>query len=134
MSSKFIGASDLILMPSIVDILGITDIYKIIAENASSCIVGMSMNYYMNAIESKYKNKNKNKFTIGITMFGITTPCVEFIKEKLYNKYGKNNIDILIFHATGTGGKCMEYLIDNKLINGVIDITTTEIADYICGG
>merc|ERR550539_2283528 len=66
-------------------------------------------------------------------MFGITTQSAELIKEKLYSKYG-DNVNVLMFHATGTGGKCMEYLIENGYIDGVIDLTTTEVADFVAGG
>lgn len=125
MGAEYIGHSDLILMPSIVDISGVSDIYKIIASNAASAIIGMSQSYTLTEIEKSFMNQQSVGFTVGITMFGITTKCVEAVKSELHKLYG-SNVTVLIFHATGTGGKCMEYLVENGFIDAVIDITTTE--------
>ena len=76
---------------------------------------------------------NQKCFTVAITMFGITTPCVSYIQHKLTDKYG-DNINVLVFHATGVGGDCMEYLVNSGYVDAVIDLTTTEIADFIVGG
>src|SRR5690606_15265310 len=69
------------------------------------------------------------KPAIGLTMFGVTTPCVRAIADALGDDY-----DCLVFHATGTGGMSMEKLADSGLLSGVIDTTTTEIADLLIGG
>ncbi len=66
---------------------------------------------------------------IGLTMFGVTTPCVQAVTKALQMRY-----DCLVFHATGTGGQSMEKLVDSGMLEGVIDVTTTEVADFIVGG
>lgn len=79
------------------------------------------------------EKERAEKKGIGLTMFGITTPCVEMVKEYLENN-GREDFEVYIFHATGAGGKAMERLIRERRIDAVLDITTTEIADHICGG
>ena len=71
-----------------------------------------------------------NKPTLGMTMFGVTTPCVTAVREALEAQ----GFDCLVFHATGTGGRSMEKLVKAGLIRGVLDITTTEVADEVVGG
>ncbi|KAK6607360.1 hypothetical protein H4I95_05009 [Botrytis cinerea] len=81
------------------------------------------------------REERAEKKGIGLTMFGITTPCVEKVQEILQNERKlKNEYEIYIFHATGAGGKAMERLIREKRIDAVLDITTTEITDLVCGG
>ena len=62
-------------------------------------------------------------------MFGVTTPCVTTVSEQLRDRF-----DCVVFHATGTGGRAMEKLVDSGLVSGVIDVTTTEVCDYLFGG
>jgi uncharacterized protein (UPF0261 family) len=69
------------------------------------------------------------KPAIGLTMFGVTTPCVQAVTKQLQNEF-----DCLVFHATGTGGQSMEKLVDSGLLAGVLDISTTEVCDEIVGG
>ena len=133
MTEHYIGHSDLILMPSIVDVSGINAIYKVIAENAACSMVAMAQNHAARQLEapctadSHGAGGQSKVFTVGVTMFGVTTQSVEFIKNKLYQKYG-DNVNVLIFHATGTGGKCMEYLVEDGFIDGLIDLTTTGMS------
>ncbi|MCB0093636.1 MAG: Tm-1-like ATP-binding domain-containing protein, partial [Caldilineaceae bacterium] len=70
-----------------------------------------------------------DKPALGLTMFGVTTPCVQQIVAALESEY-----DCLVFHATGTGGQSMEKLVDSGLVAGVIDVTTTEVCDLLFGG
>ncbi|NLN98576.1 MAG: UPF0261 family protein [Eubacteriaceae bacterium] len=120
--SRYIESSDLILMPSIVDVAGINSISTRIFANAAHAIAGM-VNYDRPIHVQK-------KPLICATMFGLTTPCVEVAKEFLEDK----GYEVLVFHATGTGGKTMESLIEQGFFAGVLDITTTEWADELIGG
>jgi len=107
-------------MPSITDLAGLNRISRVILANAAQAIVAMGAN--PPAVTS-------GKPAVGLTMFGVTTKCVTTIAELLRADY-----EPLVFHATGTGGRTMEMLVESELISGVIDITTTEIADYLHGG
>ncbi|KAI3893722.1 hypothetical protein MKX03_006152 [Papaver bracteatum] len=117
----YIGTSDLILIPSVVDICGINIISQVVYSNAGEAVAEMVVGriFGFKVVTSIVTKKP----TIGITMIGVTTICVNSVKEKLE----KQGFETLIFHATGLGGRAMEDL-------GVLDITTTEVADYIVGG
>lgn len=117
----YIGANDIYMVYSITDIKGINAISNTILSNAAHALSGMVLNH-----PPAYKSTLQS---IGITMFGVTTPCADQIVAQL-----KDNYDCLVFHATGVGGQSMEKLIDSGFINYVIDITTTEIADLLMGG
>ncbi|KAI3500029.1 hypothetical protein L1887_35844 [Cichorium endivia] len=123
----YIGTSDLILFPSVVDICGINNVSRVILSNAGAAFSGMVSGRLVNAKESSSGN---DKFTLGLTMFGVTTPCVNAVKERL----NKEGYETLVFHATGVGGRAMEDLVRGGFIQGVLDITTTEVADHIVGG
>lgn len=75
-------------------------------------------------------DKGAVKPTLGMTMFGVTTPCVSQVRETLEER----GFDCLVFHATGEGGRAMEKLVDAGLIEGVLDVTTTEVANLLVGG
>ncbi|MBU5484568.1 Tm-1-like ATP-binding domain-containing protein [Clostridium sp. MSJ-11] len=120
--SMYVGTSDILMYPSIVDVAGLNSISTKIFTNAAFAIAGMV----------KFENKidlNK-KPLIAATMFGVTTPCINQSREYLE----KLGYEVLIFHATGTGGKAMESLIRDGYIEGVLDITTTEWCDQLFGG
>jgi uncharacterized protein (UPF0261 family) len=120
----YVGASDIIMYPSIVDVAGLNSISKKIFANAVHAIAGMV------EFENDDQLKNSKKPLIAATMFGVTTPCVDaarlFLEARGY--------EVLVFHATGTGGKAMENLIAGGYVDGVLDITTTEWCDEIVGG
>ena len=123
--SQYVGTSDIIMMPSIVDVAGLNKISKTIFKNAVLAIAGMV------GMADKIKEVEEDeKPLIAATMFGVTTPCVDFAKEFLEER----GYEVLVFHATGTGGKTMESLIDAGFFKGVLDITTTEWCDEIVGG
>ena len=123
--SQYVGTSDIIMMPSIVDVAGLNKISKTIFKNAVLAIAGMV------GMADKIKEVEEDeKPLIAATMFGVTTPCVDFAKEYLE----ECGYEVLVFHATGTGGKTMESLIDAGFFKGVLDITTTEWCDEIVGG
>ena len=123
--SQYVGTSDIIMMPSIVDVAGLNKISKTIFKNAVLAIAGM-----VGMADKIKKVEEDEKPLIAATMFGVTTPCVDFAKEYLE----EHGYEVLVFHATGTGGKTMESLIDAGFFKGVLDITTTEWCDEIVGG
>ena len=118
--SAYVGVSDIVMMPSITDMAGLNRISRTVLANAASAIVAMA---------ARPQEAADGKPAIGLTMFGVTTPCVTGIVERL-----KGDYDCLVFHATGTGGRTMEKLADSGLLAGVIDITTTEVCDLLFGG
>lgn len=119
--AAYVGASDICMLYSVTDVAGLNRISEQVFSNAANALVGM-----IKGIKPVHRN---HKPAIGLTMFGLTTPCVQGVVKKLEHKY-----DCLIFHATGTGGRSMEKLVENKMIEGVLDITTTEVTDLIGGG
>lgn len=119
----YIGEKDIMMLYSIVDIAGINSLSSRILTNAANALCGMVNGH----IVSKDIDE---KPMIGATMFGVTTPCVNQTREILE----ENGYDVLVFHATGAGGDSMESLIRDGFIQGVVDITTTELADGLVGG
>lgn len=126
-TEPYIGTSDLVLFPSVVDICGINSVNRAVLSNAGAAFAGMIIGRIQ---KSKEPSNNRGSFTVGMTMFGVTTPCVNAVKDRLL----KEGYETLIFHATGVGGRAMEDLVKGGFIQGVLDITTTEVADYIVGG
>ena len=121
--SQYVGTSDIIMMPSIVDVAGLNRISRTIFRNATLAAAGM-------LAEVQEEETAETRPLIAATMFGVTTPCVNYAKEYLE----KRGYEVLVFHATGTGGKTMESLIDAGFFSGVLDLTTTEWCDEIVGG
>jgi uncharacterized protein (UPF0261 family) len=109
------------MMYSVVDVAGINAVSRRILANAAHAMAGMVQHDARPA---------ETRLAIGMTMFGVTTPCVTAVRELL----SERGFDCLVFHATGTGGRAMEKLVDSGLIQGVLDITTTEVADEVVGG
>lgn len=120
---QYVGTSDIVMMPSIVDVSGLNSISTKIFTNAALAIAGMV------SLEHKEIAQEK-KPLVAATMFGVTTPCVDAAREFLEEK----GYEVLVFHATGTGGKVMERLIEEGYFKGVLDITTTEWCDELVGG
>jgi uncharacterized protein (UPF0261 family) len=121
-TSAYVGTSDITMMPSIVDVAGLNRISRTIFSNAAGAICGM--------VSGEIEKVVDEKPLIAATMFGNTTRAVENARKIME----ENGYEVLVFHATGTGGKTMEMLIDSGFIKGVLDITTTEWADELCGG
>ncbi len=117
----YVGPNDISMMYSVTDVAGINRISSVVLGNAAHAIVGM--------VKNRVPDMKNPKPALGMTMFGVTTPCVNHLREKLEDTY-----DILVFHATGTGGQSMEKLIDSGMMSHVIDVTTTEICDFHMGG
>jgi len=120
--SAYTGAKDIAFIPSIVDVAGLNSISREIFANGAGAIAGMVLSEKPAGVESK--------LLITASMFGNTTTCVNAAREIIE----KEGYEVLVFHATGTGGKTMESLIADGYIAGSLDITTTELADEVCGG
>ena len=118
-TAPYVGISDLILLPAVTDLAGLNSLSRVVLHNAAQAMLGMTAHPAPRPV---------GKPAIGLTMFGVTTPCVTAITAALPDH------DCLVFHATGTGGRTMEKLADSGLLTGFIDITTTEVADLLCGG
>lgn len=120
----YVGAIDVTIMHSVVDFAGINRISQRILSNAAAAIAGMAMSY------ENTLNSVSTKPLVATTMFGVTTPCITVVREQLESL----GYEVLVFHATGTGGRAMEALIRGGFFVGVLDITTTELADELVGG
>lgn len=118
--APYVGVSDIIMVPSITDLAGLNRISRVVLGNAAQAIVAMS---------SREATTEDGKPALGLTMFGVTTACVTAAADMLRADY-----DCLVFHATGTGGRTMEKLADSGLLAGMLDITTTEVCDFLLGG
>ena len=118
----YVGTKDITLIPSIVDVAGINRVSRIIFSRAAGAICGM--------VEREPPIATADRPVIVASMFGNTTECVDACAAILAQK----GYEVLIFHATGTGGRTMESLVREGLVDGVLDITTTEWADAVCGG
>ena len=119
-TAHYVGTKDITMMPSIVDVAGLNSISKIIFTRAAHAICGM--------VQAEI-DQSDSKPLIVASMFGNTTDCIN-IAAKVLEDAG---YEVLIFHATGTGGKTMESLIESGMVKGVLDITTTEWADELVG-
>ena len=121
-TSAYVGTKDITMIPSVVDVAGLNRISNMIFTRAAGAICGM--------VEAEPSKITDEKPIITASMFGNTTVCVDRCREILTEK----KYEVLVFHATGTGGKTMESLVSEGLVDAVLDITTTEWADTICGG
>jgi uncharacterized protein (UPF0261 family) len=121
-TSAYVGTSDITMMPSIVDVSGLNRISRTIFTNAAGAICGM--------VTGEVAAVGEEKPLIAATMFGNTTRAVDHARKILEEQ----GYEVLVFHATGTGGRTMESLIESGFFSGVLDITTTEWADEVCGG
>jgi uncharacterized protein (UPF0261 family) len=119
---QWVGDKDIVMFNSVVDIAGINRISRQILSNAAAAIAGM--------VQYRPSRSEEDKPLVAATMFGVTTLCVLRAKEVLEEA----GFEVLVFHATGNGGQAMESLIREGLIVGVLDITTTELADELVGG
>jgi len=118
--SPYVGISDIIMVPAITDLAGLNRISRTVLGGAARAIAAMA---------EAPARIDDSRPAIGLTMFGVTTTCVTAISEAL-----KSDHDCLVFHATGTGGKTMEKLAADGMLSGLIDITTTEVCDFLFGG
>src|SRR5688572_14860411 len=120
-TSQYVGVKDITMMPAVVDVAGLNRISRNVLSRAAGAICGM--------VETNVPDA-EDKPIIVASMFGNTTTCVQKAKEILEGA----GFEVLVFHATGTGGRAMESLIESGMVAGVLDITTTEWADELVGG
>ena len=121
--SKYVGPSDIMMLPSVADVQGLNAITEDVLANAAQAMIGMV------TARQAAKPRASAKPAVGLTMFGVTTPCVQQVTKQLASTH-----DCLVFHATGIGGQAMEALVDAGKLVGVLDISTTEICDLLMGG
>lgn len=120
--SAYSGTRDITFMPTIVDVAGINSVSRQIYANAAGAITGM--------VKMEAPAAGEEKPLITASMFGNSTACVDRARRVVEDR----GYEVLVFHATGTGGRTMESLISDGYIVGSLDITTTELADEVCGG
>jgi uncharacterized protein (UPF0261 family) len=121
-TAPYVGPTDLAMMYSVVDVAGINGISRRVIANAAHAAAGM-------ALHAPPSASGAEKPGLGITMFGVTTAAVTMLREALDAEY-----ECYVFHATGTGGQSMEKLADSGLVRALIDLTTTEVPDFLVGG
>ena len=117
----YVGPSDICMVYSVTDVQGINRISEKVLANAAHALAGM--------VTHPVAESAVTKPALGLTMFDVTTPCVQSVTKRL-----QDDFDCLVFHATGVGGQSLEKLADSGLLAGVIDVSTTEVADEIVGG
>ena len=122
-----VRGTDLTLTYPVVDIAGLNHVTRRILVNAAGAIVGMARAY---ARAEKDLDREENRPVVAMSMFGVTSTAGNAARAKLE----KAGFDVLVFHATGSGGESMEALIEAGLVAGVLDLTTTELADDLLGG
>jgi uncharacterized protein (UPF0261 family) len=125
----WVGDKDILMLNSIVDIAGINRISRLVLSQAAAAMAGM-VKAQSSIPHSALRTPHSDRPLIAATMFGVTTPCVQHARKILEGA----GYEVLVFHATGNGGQAMESLIRDGLIAGVLDITTTELADELVGG
>jgi uncharacterized protein (UPF0261 family) len=121
-TEPYVGIRDLAMMYSVADIEGLNQLSRQVIANGALALVGMVANDPGVEVEDRP--------TVAVTMFGVTTPCVQTARAYLE----KRGYEVIVFHATGTGGRAMESLIEEGIVDGVLDVTTTEWADQHVGG
>ena len=135
--SRYVGASDIMMLYSVTDVQGLNAISRKVLSNGAHALAGMVANRgdetsaraRARARAGARTTARQERPAIGLTMFGVTTPCVRQVCARLEDRY-----DCLVFHATGTGGRSMEKLLDSGELAGVLDVTTTEVCDMMMGG
>ena len=129
--APYVGPSDIMMLYSVTDIAGLNSVTRQVLANGAAALVGMVKARAAVGVERDHTSarRGNGKLMIGLTMFGVTTPCVDAIVDAL-----QADFECLVFHATGIGGQSMEKLVDSGALAGVIDITTTEVCDLLFGG
>jgi uncharacterized protein (UPF0261 family)/ABC-type branched-subunit amino acid transport system ATPase component len=127
--APYVGPSDIMMLYSVTDVAGLNSVSRQVFANGAAAIVGMVRARAANVERERRPATRGGKPAIGLTMFGVTTPCVDAIVDAL-----EEDFECLVFHATGVGGQSMEKLVDSGALVGVLDITTTEVCDLLLGG
>jgi len=118
----YVGAADVTLMASVTDVAGVNSVSARILANAAAAMAGM--------VQAPPVRLGDQRPLVAATMFGVTTPCVTRAREALEAR----GYEVLVFHATGTGGRAMEALVEGGFVRAVLDVTTTELCDDLVGG
>jgi uncharacterized protein (UPF0261 family)/ABC-type branched-subunit amino acid transport system ATPase component len=127
---RYVGPADIMMMYSVTDIQGLNSISRQVLANGAHALAGMANARLQASREGRAPARARPDLpAVGLTMFGVTTPCVQQVTALL-----KEEWDCLVFHATGVGGLSMEKLVDSGMLAAVIDLTTTEICDLLMGG
>jgi uncharacterized protein (UPF0261 family)/ABC-type branched-subunit amino acid transport system ATPase component len=126
--APYVGPADITMMYSVTDVQGLNSISRQVLANGANALVGM-VKARLDPRAASVRETSANLPSIGLTMFGVTTPAVQQIAAAL-----RGDFECLVFHATGIGGRSMEKLVDSGLLASVIDITTTEVCDLLMGG
>jgi uncharacterized protein (UPF0261 family) len=119
---EYVGARDITMMPSVTDVAGINSISARVLANAAHAMAGM--------VKAKPVEVEQERPLVGVSMFGVTTPCVTYAREELE----KRGYEPVVFHATGVGGQALESLLESGFLTAVLDVTTTELCDDLVGG
>lgn len=119
--AQYVGATDLAMLHSVTDVAGLNAISRRVIGNAAHAAAGMALN--------NIPEEAGDLPGVGVTMFGVTTTCVDHLRAQLSGK-----AQAYVFHATGTGGAAMEKLAESDLLAGFLDVTATEVADHVVGG
>jgi uncharacterized protein (UPF0261 family)/ABC-type branched-subunit amino acid transport system ATPase component len=129
--APYVGPSDIMMLYSVTDVAGLNAVSRQVLANGAAAMVGMVKARAANVERERRPTARGGggKPAIGLTMFGVTTPCVDAVVDAL-----EEDFECLVFHATGVGGQSMEKLVDSGALSGVIDITTTEVCDLLLGG
>src|SRR4051812_13837232 len=121
-TSPYVDVSDVVLVPAVTDVAGLNSVSARILANAAAAVAGM--------VTAPDVDLGPSRPVVAATMFGVTTPAVTAAREELVGR----GYEVLVFHATGTGGRAMEGLVEAGYVAGVLDLTTTELADDLVGG
>jgi uncharacterized protein (UPF0261 family)/ABC-type branched-subunit amino acid transport system ATPase component len=124
--ARYVGPADIMMLHSVTDVQGLNAISRAVLTNGADAMAGMVAKRMSDGAKGAPQS---DRPPVGLTMFGVTTTCVQQISALIADDY-----EPLVFHATGIGGQAMEKLIDSKLLGAVIDITTTEVCDLLFGG
>ncbi len=127
--AAYVGPTDITMMHSVTDVQGLNRVLRAVLGNGAHAMAAMARNWIEQNAPSQGRRAVADRPLVGMTMFGVTTPCVQQVVKLIEKDW-----EPLVFHATGIGGRSMEKLIDSGLMRGVIDVSTTEICDMMMGG
>jgi len=128
--AAYVGASDITMMPAVTDVQGLNRVSRLVLGNGARAIAAMAKARLAELTRpATARRAEPEKPLVGLTMFGVTTPCVQQVSRLLEAEW-----EPLVFHATGTGGRALEKLVESGLVGAVIDVSTTEICDLMMGG
>ncbi|PZR85873.1 MAG: ABC transporter permease [Stutzerimonas stutzeri] len=125
----YVGATDIAMLHAVTDVQGVNRVSRLVLGNGAHAIAAMAKARLAELKPEPSRRREVEKPLVGLTMFGVTTPCVQQVSRLLADDW-----EPLVFHATGTGGRAMEKLVESGLVGAVIDVSTTEICDLLMGG